>query len=780
MISCLLAIETVTIILFFFKKLSHLDLKILIQFMRKTLILLLWLIKCTFLYPLLTPRPIVAQVIPDSGSIKSNVRQEGNTSTITGGKQAGSNLFHSFGKFSIPTDNIVYFKNGPDIRNILIRVTGSSESTIDGLFLANGSANLFLINPNGISFGPNARLNIGGSFISSTANNIKFADGTNFGVELTEKEPLLTVSVPVGLGFGNNPESIRVSGDGKGIRTNSDLVDTTFGLRVRPNQTLALVGGDLIFSGATLKTAGGRIELGSVEGENLVNLVPINKGWQLGYSGVSGFGNIQLSQATAVDASGAGGGDIQVQGKDLTLLDGSQIEAATLGARSGGKLIVNTSNSVRLVGLPNSTSFTNTGISNEVYEKATGNAGSLQINTKHLNVRDGAFVAAGTSGIGNAGSVEISSDSVELSRTSTNRSSSSISSVAEPGSTGNGGDTKIETKRLSIRSGGVVSSGTFGQGVGGNVFLKASESVEVIGRSLNDNSPGRISSRTAGTGKGGNLTLETGRLDVSNGATINVGSNQLPGRVNLGAGQGDAGTLRVNAKRINLNNKGSITAASASGEGGNISLLTRDLRILQNSEITTTAGGTGNGGDITINGEVIALLKDSSITANAFEGNGGNIEVNGTGLFVSRDSKITATSERGVDGVVDINVPDNDLDAANKITPGFALRKLPLICGTDGDAAEGSFVEIGKGGIHADIEDPLSVRFGWYDDSDYQSDEKAKDNSSKKIKESENIEIVEAQGWIDNGDGTVSFTADPPPDEVVVSDPLSKSGCTSK
>lgn len=456
-----------------------------------------WLIKGSTLFCLLPWEPIAAQIVPDATlRVNSSVTREGNnTSAITGGTQVGSNLFHSFGQFSVPTGSAVYFKNAPDIQNILTRVTGSSISNIDGLIRANGIANVFLINPNGIIFGPNASLNIGGSFFGTTASNIKFADGISFDAKpLSSAEPLLTVSVPVGLGFGTNAGNIRVFGDGQGIRKTSNLIDTSSGLRVQPNQTLALVGGDIVLSRGTLKTTGGQIELGSVAGTGLVNLIPTDKGWTLGYSGISAFGEIQLSGAAAVDASGNGGGNIQIQARKLMLDGGSQIESSTLGAGTAGTLKINASDSVNLVGLPEVDSFFNTGISSLVYPKATGSGGNINIETGRLSVRDGAGIAAGTYGFGNAGSIEVlAHDSVEVLRKPTANAGSSITSLAQRGSTGSGGNINIETARLSLRSGGVISSGTFGQGSGGNVSITADEEVQVTGKSITGNSPSRIS-----------------------------------------------------------------------------------------------------------------------------------------------------------------------------------------------------------------------------------------------------------------------------------------------
>ncbi len=705
----------------------------------------------------------IAQITPDATlPNNSRVTTQDNLRLIEGGTQAGSNLFHSFQQFSLPTGSTVYFNNPQDIQNIIIRVTGGSASNIDGLIQANGTANMFLINPSGIIFGSNASLNIGGSFLASTTNSLNFADGFQFNAKAEHTTPLLSVSVPIGLGFGENPGSILAQIDDQGLKSTPELIDTTVGLRVQPNQTLALVGGAVALAGGTLKTAGGNIELGSVAGPGVVSLTPTNKGWTLGYDGIQNFRDIQLSQQAEVNASGKGAGSIQVQGRRVTLTDGSQIENSTLGMQAGGTLVVTGTESVKLIGT-SADGQSPTGVVTFVYPGATGAGSDLTIKTRQLIVQDGAQIFSGTGGVGSAGNLIIlAQDLVKVigtspikNSTSSETISSSLGTTSVLGSIGNSGNLFLETQQLTVQN-AVISTATLGKGMGGNLWIKAN-SIELSGPSLSsDFSVSGLSSRSEGTGKVGNLTIETGQLSVHDQAQISARNSNAE----------NAGFIQINGNSINLDNQGSITASTASSKGGEIFLNTQNLQLRHGSTISATAGDRGDGGNITINAGTLVGLETSKITANAFEGRGGNIKVNTQGLFLSPDSQITATSEKGVNGSVQINAPENDLSRAVIFPTAVNPPNIALNCaGKSGGAATGSLVNAGKGGIPPSPSDLLSEQ----------------DNSTpvqgEPIEQKPEQKVVEAQGWKNNGDGTISFTAEPDSDPVVPLGSLSDPPC---
>jgi hypothetical protein len=305
-------------------------------------------------------------------------------------------------------------------------------------------------------------------------------------------------------------------------------------LAVPPGKTLALVGGDLWLEGGNLtatgassgarnlKAPGGRIELGSVAASSLVNLSATEKGWALGYEGVKDFQDIQLAQFALVDANGDRGGDVRVQGKRITLSDGSQMGAATLGAASGGNLVVTASESVELSGSTTTASGTfYSGLF--AVTNGIGNAGNLEIHTEQLIIKDGASASVSTRNVGNAGNLTVRATKVDLRGTGTSANGTVVSSglfaQVLPGATGKGGNLTIETEQLHVQGGARVATSTFGDGDAGDLTVRAS-TIDLMGTSADGNLASGLFAEAHQGAKGntGKLMIQSERLSIKSGA----------------------------------------------------------------------------------------------------------------------------------------------------------------------------------------------------------------------------------------------------------------------
>ena len=202
--------------------------------------------------------PALAQITSAPDGTNTGVNQAGNTLNITGGTQAGSNLFHSFQQFGLNAGQIANFLSNPAIANILGRVTGGEASIINGRIQVTGSnANLFLMNPAGIIFGANASLDVPGSFTATTANGIRL-DGNWFNATGSNNYGTLT-GTPNALGF---------------TMPQPGAIINAANLAVSDGNTLTLVGGTVINTGS-LAAPSGQIIVAAVPGENLVRLTTV-------------------------------------------------------------------------------------------------------------------------------------------------------------------------------------------------------------------------------------------------------------------------------------------------------------------------------------------------------------------------------------------------------------------------------------------------------------------------------------------------------------------------
>ncbi|MFN6486805.1 MULTISPECIES: filamentous hemagglutinin N-terminal domain-containing protein [unclassified Nostoc] len=597
-----------------------------------------------------------AQIIPD-GTLPNNssVKLEGNNSIIEGGTQAGGNLFHSFREFSVPTNGVALFNNAADIQNIISRVTGGSVSNIDGLIYANGTANLFLINPNGIVFGQNAQLNVGGSFVATTANAIVFGNQGFFSASNPESSSSLLTVNPTALLF-NQIKIASIENNSvapSGLNPSSEFIAT--GLRVPDGKSLLLVGGDINMNGGALFAFGGRVELGGLASAGIVGLNEYGNNLSLSFPNSVERSDVSLSNGAGVNVAAGDGGSIAVNTRNLEMTGESGLFAGIdieLGSdlSKAGNIEINATGAINLHNVSE--------IANYVGLEAKGQGGDINITANTLQTEGGSQVVTGTSGAGKGGDLIVDVQDVEVIGESADGRISYLGTSTQTNSTGDAGDLTIKTNTLLVRDGAQVNTSTFGKGKGGNLSINA-DKVQVIGMS-DDRQVSSGLFAEAGTGLSGNagdLTINAGELLIQNGANVSADT----------FGSGNGGNLSINAGKVLIQDGVDVSAATfGSGNGGNLSI-NADKVLLFNesadslySSLTVQAdkGATGDAGDLTINTGELLVQNGAQVTANTFgSGNGGNLSINADKVrLIGRSddnrfpSGLSVTTERSATG----------------------------------------------------------------------------------------------------------------------------------
>jgi filamentous hemagglutinin family protein len=607
----------------------------------------------------------LAQVVPDR-TLPAGERSQvtGNFDwQIDGGAIRGSSLFHSFQQFSIPTNGSVFFNNSSTITNIINRVTGSDISNIDGLIRANGNANVFLINPNGIVFGENASLDIGGSFFASTADGVVFDNGFTFSATNPQAPPLLTINVPVGLQYGSNPGAIEVQGAS---------------LQVPDGETLTLAGGTVNINGGELLALGGRVELAGIGSSGEVGLTQQGQEWRLSVPAGLTRADIAIVNDAIVAVDGGRGGSIGITARNLTgrglrtqVRSGIAEGLGTTDARSGD-IDINTTAAINLDEMI---------ISNEVASGGTGNAGNIYITTGSLSLTNGAIVSASTFGRGDAGKIDITArDRVSFDGEDSNGFSSGAFSEVNLGAIGRAGDITIDTGSLFLSNGAIVGSSTFDRGDAGNITITATDAISFDGETSNgfpsaadaEVYPGAI-------GQGGNISINTGSLSLTNGAVVTTST----------FGRGDGGNITITATdAISIDgstSNGVIVSGvfsgvdfRAIGQGGEIDIITGSLSLINGGAIVTLTQGQGNAGNITITATDAVFFDGASsygFSSGAFStvfsasiGRGGTIRVNTGLLSITNEAQLSVSSEdRAGAGDIEVNARQLRLDRRGSI-----------------------------------------------------------------------------------------------------------------
>ncbi|MEI2579678.1 S-layer family protein [Scytonema sp. PRP1] len=455
----------------------------------------------------------------------------------------------------------------------------------------------------------------------------------------------------------------------------------------------ASAGGSVQVHGNQVSLNDGSIILIQNQGQQQGGSISVNAAYSVNLSGHNSTDSLNggLNSETIGNGHGA---DIAITAQQLVLQQGAVIIASSYGSGKTGNITVNADSKVQVIAFSPPNPINNSVIA--ATTSGSGDGGDITLSTGQLTILNGGGIGTQVlpKSTGRGGDVTINArESTEVIGAAVLPEGITVSSVAAiTTGDGNAGKVIINTPRLVAENGGSVSTSTIeAAGSAGSLIINATESVDVRGgvqqRISTPSVDGEFSylslvgasgivtllgTPEAVRGASGNVTINTSSLSVTNGAGIEV-SNQ---------GTGDAGNLQINAKSVVLDSGGAITAATASGEGGNIQLQVRDLLLIRrNSEITASASGTGNGGNININTPFLVAVpnENSNISANSVNARGGNVTINTNGIFGFQFrpqgtllSNITATGgNSALNGTVRINVEN--------IIPTSGLVKLPSV-----------------------------------------------------------------------------------------------------
>lgn len=605
----------------------------------------------------------------------------------------GSNLFHSFGQFNIDTGQSATFNGPAGIQNIIGRITGGALSSIDGPIKATiPSANLYLMNPAGFLFGPNASLDVSGSFHVSTSDYISLGNSGIFYADPI-KTSVLTVDPPTSFGFvDSNPAGIIIQ-------------EAT--LEVPQGKTLSLIGGNIEITGTNskkgvLSASGGRIDIASIASPGIITPDDSVALPDFEADSFEILGNINMFQGN-IDAGGKGGGTVFIRGGKLTV-DSSFIYAST---KSASETVQGNGIDIKIAGdmLIDNSAGTGSAIGTNIYNNVNQNSGGVRISADLLEIKNGA----------------------------------SIQSVAFPGSVGRSGDIELKTESLLVQNSGIIQAGTGGSKKSGNIIINTdnleihdngviwtnafggsgdSGDIRVTADNVilsNEKYPGYLTGITTqtywpGTGKGGDITLYTKNMMMLSGTELSTPSfylgqagkievtieekGSVTGKNGVDTGifantfwSGNGGDVEINASQFEMNTYASIQASAYSvGNAGNVSFDVDILEIKDGSNISTTGifGYGGDSGKVNIISKKLILSGFESSTdpfgtdfagistvSGYYGGKGGDIDIQTVDLEMTHRSLITANSygpDKG--GLIKIKAENIDVLNGSAITAG--------------------------------------------------------------------------------------------------------------
>jgi filamentous hemagglutinin family protein len=593
------------------------------------------------------------------------------------GKQVGGNLFQSFGLFSLTQPETATFSGPATVTNIIGRVTGGTASSINGTIKSTiPGANLYLINPSGVVFGPNGTVNVSGSFHASTADYLRMSDGARF--QATNPDgSTLSAAPPAAFGFLNaTPGTITVNGST---------------LAVPMGQTLGLVGGPVtINNGATLTAPSGTIHVTSAAGAGEVPVAPTNTSaltvatlGPVSIAGTSTLGSSTLDVSDFINKTSGGsifirsgtltiangfldgtnygtgpGGQISLLGtSQIVLSNGAAVHAPAIGSGSGASVALTTGPAGSISASGDSLVEVCSASCGLGGGSSGGLPGPLAVTTGTLTLTGGAIFGSDAQGSGNAGPISIAAGSIMLDGRAPASSAAltGISSFTVAGSA-SAADITINTGTLTILANGEITSSSFGIGNGGQVSVAATGALSIDATSARfSTGVGTLSglnTQLAGVtqGNAGDMTIKAASLSI-------VGS---PGPLSPPTFANVVGAEPFS---------GLSTQTSSSGKGGSITLNVGSTPLVMSggAVISSSTSGTGQGGilNVAAQGPLLMSGAGTAITAAALpgaNGNAGSIAVGAGSLTVQGGAQIaSSTAGPGTGGDVVVAVASNIL-----------------------------------------------------------------------------------------------------------------------
>lgn len=595
------------------------------------------------------------------------------------GARQGNNLFHSFEHFSVQSGQSATFTGPADIAHVVSRVTGGEATEINGLLRSTiGQADFYLINPAGMLFGPQAKVDVPAAFHASTAQALRMADGSQWDAGQPVASSL-SYAAPTDFGFG--PHSANLSLQGAQ-------------LQLKPEASHSFSAGSLDLTDSQITAVGGGLTLRAAAG------------------GAIALSNTQISVASGtlhLDAASS-----------LALRQGTQLHADTTSSVPAGRIQVQAGSML----IDQGTATQPTGIFANASPGSRGTAGTIEIAAQMLELLGVSLIDANTQGAGTGGSIHLGVGQLRIDgqgRMLTWQGQDYKAGIdAEAQSTATGAAGRIEARiddTLQIRNTGALSTSSLGTGDAGTIQISARQ-ILLDGAGLQDN-PGILSVTTqTASNRAGTITLTTsGQIVLTDGAWISnfSSSNLAGGHLTIDAGAlsltgigswifsstmhaGDAGSMQV---RLNgdlaLIAGGQIFAnTSGAGRAGNISIRAHDLLIDQqglNDRITgirsaATRDATGDAGtiDIQLAGQLSVQRGGQMTTNTSGPGNAGAIHLRaaalslsgGQGVFASISSDATGAAT-GHAGAIEAQV-----SGPVTITRGGALTSSTSAVGDAG------------------------------------------------------------------------------------------------